>query len=73
MKQKFLLCPQCGVHRFFLRIDENENVYFHIDYDQNPLPTKELGSDLKGYNFEEFLCCSCSWKGSAKGLVKYII
>ena len=72
MTPKYLLCPQCGAHRLFIKNEEGESLYFHVDYDFNPFPTKESNADLEGADFSQILCVGCSWKGGLKKLVKYV-
>ncbi|MCP3922409.1 MAG: hypothetical protein GY714_07485 [Desulfobacterales bacterium] len=70
---KYLLCPQCGLHRLYIKSDDNENIYFHVNYQKKPVPTKESNCDLTGYSFSKILCTGCSWKGNMKSLVKYVL
>lgn len=63
MKQ-YLLCKQCGVHRFFVKNKDGDNIYFHIDFEREPFPTEQSNSDLTGLDFSEIHCCGCSWIGS---------
>jgi hypothetical protein len=73
MKKRYLLCPQCGTHRFFLKQGNGENIYFHVGWDTIPFPTKTSGADLFGKDFSIVHSTGCSWKGSISGLVKYLL
>ena len=72
MPERYLLCPQCGTHRFFVRDAHGANVYFHVDGDRRPCPTAESRADLTGLDFSVVHSSGCSWTGSLKGLVKYL-
>lgn len=72
MKKRYLLCPQCGTHRFFVTDENGENIYFHVDWDKIPFPTEASGAELTGRDFSIVHSSGCSWKGSIKGLVKYL-
>ena len=72
MKKRYLLCPQCGTHRFFVTNDRGERVYFHVDWDRVPYPTQQSAADLARIDFSTIHSTGCSWKGSLSGLVKYI-
>lgn len=72
MKKKYLLCPQCGLHRFFIENEKSENIYFHVGWDRKPFPTDASNADLSQIDFSRFKCTGCSWTGNVKGLVKYI-
>ena len=61
---QYLLCKQCGMHRFFVKNKDGENVYFHIDFNRKPFPTEQSNADLTGLDFSEIHCCSCSWIGN---------
>jgi len=72
IKKRYLLCPQCGTHRFFV-IDENaEKVYFHVDWDQDPFPTENSNANLVGKDFSIVHSTGCAWKGRINELVKYL-
>lgn len=51
LKKKYLLCPQCGAHRYYLDQNGAERVCFHVDHDGEPFPTEESGAGLKGLDF----------------------
>jgi hypothetical protein len=72
MKKRYLLCPQCGTHRFFLNQENGENIYFHVGWNRIPFPTTTSGADLSGKDFSIVHSTGCSWKGSISGLVKYL-
>ncbi len=72
MKKRYLLCPQCGTHRFYIMDDEGQKIYFHVDWDRIPFPTQTSNADLTGWRFDRIYSTGCSWKGSLKALVKYM-
>lgn len=67
---RYLLCPQCGSHRFFLRDEARGTLYFYVDGNGRPVPTESSpGTDLAGLDFSRVGCCGCSWQGSLRKLV----
>ncbi len=72
MRKHYLLCPQCGTHRFFIKNKNGENVYFHVGWDHVPFPTEISSADLSGIDFSVVRSTGCSWKGGLEGLVKYL-
>ena len=72
MKKRYLLCPQCGTHRFFVKDENGQNVYFHVDWNKRPFPTPSSKADLSGKDFRVVHSTGCSWTGSLNGLVKYL-
>ncbi len=72
MKKPYLLCPQCGTHRFFIKDQTGGKVYFHVDGDKLPFPTQASGANLSGRDFSVIHSTGCSWKGGIEGLVKYL-
>ena len=72
MKKRCLLCPQCGTHRFFIKDEKGENIYFHVDWDRKPFATQVSGADLANRDFSVIYSTGCSWQGELKGLVKYL-
>jgi hypothetical protein len=71
MAIKHLLCPQCGIHRLFVRNTEGRDVFFHVNPDGAPFPTEQSKADLAGLDFSEIRCVGCSWKGPIRKLVRY--
>jgi len=71
MAIKHLFCPQCGLHRLFLRTKAGRDIYFHVGPDGKPFPTEQSKADLKDLDFTEIGCAGCSWKGPLRKLVRY--
>jgi len=72
MKQRYLLCPQCGTHRFYVEDGGGQKIYFHVGWDRIPFPTQASNADLTGKRFDRIHSTGCSWKGGLKALVKYV-
>jgi len=67
---RYLLCPQCGSHRFFIKpADGGLPVYFYITSERQPVPTETSHADLHGHDFSTIACCGCSWQGGPHKLV----
>lgn len=71
MSQRYLLCPQCGAHRFFVITASGVQVFFHVDWDGNPFPTDVSSANLSGLDFTKIGCCGCSWQGPLRKLVRF--
>ena len=70
--KKYLLCKQCGLHRFYVTDNTGARIYFHVDFNGVPFPTEVSNAELSGLNFSEIFCCGCSWSGNPNQLVKYV-
>lgn len=68
--KKYLLCPLCDLHRFFVTDKDRGNIYFHVDLERKPFPTEASNADLAGLDFSVIGCTGCSWKGSLRNLVR---
>ena len=71
-KRHYLLCPQCGTHRFFVIDEKGEPVYFHVDWNKEPFPTQASNAHLSGRDFSVIHSTGCTWKGGLERLVKYL-
>ena len=68
MSEKYLLCPQCGFHRFYIDRDGNNPKYFNVDYANNPIPVKQPNTNLEGEDFSIIYCTACPWSGGLHNL-----
>lgn len=68
---KFLVCPQCGIDRFFVlnRDGKRLNVRVNRTYEIVPL---DPDADVSDYLLDTIYCLGCSWSGSPRRLVKYL-
>lgn len=71
MPPRYLLCPQCGSHRFLVCPSGGKPVFFYVDIDRRPLPTETSRADLTGLDLTQVCCCGCSWKGALHKLVRF--
>lgn len=69
---KFLVCPQCGIDRFFLLDSAGNRLIVRVNREFEIIPLDPLAS-LAGYNQELLYCMGCSWSGSKNRLVKYLV
>ncbi|HBM17383.1 MAG TPA: hypothetical protein DD381_13735 [Lentisphaeria bacterium] len=67
---KYLLCPKCAVHRFFVKSGD-KNIYFHVAFNGSLIPTAQSNADLSSVNTEEISCSGCSWSGNSARLVNF--
>ncbi|WP_294139978.1 hypothetical protein [uncultured Sanguibacteroides sp.] len=67
---RFLLCPQCGIRRFYVKDSEGNQCLVQITTTYEVVPVNE-GDSLEGFNTEIVYCLGCSWSGSVKRLKKY--
>lgn len=64
---KNLKCPQCDIHRFYVKNEIGENRLVTIDelYKIILVKTEET---LDGFDLTIIYCLGCSWSGSPKSL-----
>jgi hypothetical protein len=60
---KNLQCPQCGIHRFYIKNEKEENLLVTVseNYEIKPVHPEE---STEGYDLTLLYCLGCSWKGS---------
>lgn len=64
---KNLKCPQCEVHRFFVKNELNETCLVTVNELYEVIPVHENDS-LTGFDLTLLYCLGCSWVGSPKSL-----
>ena len=62
------LCPQCQIHRFYLKNDSGERLVVIVNLEKEIIPIHEHES-LEGFDTSILYCLGCSWKGSVNNLV----
>jgi len=68
---KNLRCPQCDVHRFFVKNEAKESVLVTVTLELEIVPVHEESS-LEGFDLTLLYCLGCSWSGSPKSLLKHL-
>jgi len=66
---KNLQCPQCEVHRFFVKNELKETCLVTVNENYEVIPVDSLNS-LTGFDVTILYCLGCSWQGSPKSLKK---
>ena len=64
-----LKCPQCEIHRFFVKNEKSETVLVTIN-DQYEVVKVHQDDSLEGFDLTMLYCLGCSWSGSPKSLRK---
>ena len=62
------LCPQCKIHRFYLKNDAGERLVVIVNLDKEIIPIHEHES-MEGFDTSILYCLGCSWKGTVNNLV----
>ena len=62
------LCPQCQIHRFYLKNDSGERLVVIVNLEKEIIPIHEHES-LEGFDTSILYCLGCSWKGSVDSLI----
>ena len=62
------LCPQCKIHRFYLKNDAGERLVVTVNQEKEIIPIHEHES-LEGFDTSILYCLGCSWKGTVNNLV----
>ena len=69
---KFLVCPQCGINRFFVLDSKAKRLVVRVSREYEILPLNP-DDDLDGYNLATLYCLGCSWSGPKERLIKYLV
>jgi len=64
---KKLRCPQCDIHRFYVRNENHDKVLVTVDEDYN-ISALNPEDSLEGFLLDTLYCLGCSWSGSPKSL-----
>ncbi|HEY6915132.1 MAG TPA: hypothetical protein VI413_10685 [Paludibacter sp.] len=62
-----LNCPQCEIHRFFVKNQKEETLLVNVT-DQYDVVPVHPDQSLEGFDLNLLYCLGCSWKGSPKSL-----
>jgi hypothetical protein len=71
MEKRYLVCPQCGIIRFFVKNSQGESIVVQVTREFEVIPLNE-GDSLDGFDLELLYCLGCSWKGSRKKLKRFL-
>lgn len=72
MKQRYLLCPQCGSPSLFVKNEDGSQTFFHLTWERERVPFKDSTADVQHVKLDQIFCAACSWKGHDRKLVKYL-
>ena len=61
------LCPQCKIHRFYLKNKEGERLVVIVNPEKEIVPIHDYES-LEGFDTTILYCLGCSWQGSVDRL-----
>jgi hypothetical protein len=64
---KKMRCPQCEIHRFFVKNELNENLLVNVTDTYEVVPVNP-GDSLEGFDLSMLYCLGCSWTGSPQSL-----
>ena len=64
---KKLKCPQCDIHRFVVKNQQEESIVVTVNELCEVIPIHAEES-LEGYDLTVIYCLGCSWKGSPTSL-----
>ena len=62
------LCPQCKIHRFYLKNIEGERLVVTVNQEKEIIPIHDNVS-LDGFDRSILYCLGCSWHGSVDRLL----
>ena len=72
MKQRYLVCPQCGSPRLFVKNEDGSKTFFHLTWDGERVPFQGADTDVEHVTLDHIYCADCSWQGHDRKLVKYL-
>ena len=61
------LCPQCKIHRFYLKNEQGDRLVVIVTSEKEIVPIHEHES-LDGFDTSILYCLGCSWSGSVDRL-----
>jgi len=64
---KKMSCPQCEIHRFFVKNEMNEQLLVNVTDNYEVVPVNSEDS-LDGFDLSMLYCLGCSWTGSPQSL-----
>jgi len=64
---KKMRCPQCEIHRFFVKNELNENLLVNVTDTYEIVPVNP-GDSLEDFDLSMLYCLGCSWTGSPQSL-----
>ncbi len=47
MKQRYLVCPQCGSPRLFVKNEDGSQTFFHLTWERERVPFKNASTDVQ--------------------------
>ncbi|MGV8964592.1 MAG: hypothetical protein ACOH2V_14590 [Candidatus Saccharimonadaceae bacterium] len=62
------LCPQCKIHRFYLKNGQGDRLVVIVTIEKEIVPIHENES-MDGFDTSILYCLGCSWSGSVDRLV----
>jgi len=66
-----LRCPQCDVHRFFIKNEKGEALLVNVTDNFEIIPVHPEES-IQGFDLTLLYCLGCSWTGSPKSLKSHL-
>ncbi|MBT3244652.1 MAG: hypothetical protein HN352_16000 [Bacteroidetes bacterium] len=69
---RFLVCPQCGIDRFFLLNKSGDRINVKVNREFVIIPL-DPDSSMNGFDQSILYCLGCSWKGPKEKLIKYMV
>ena len=61
--QKYMLCPQCGSRRIYLKTDSGEEHYVYVLTDHSLVYSKTGESISEDLDTSKMWCADCAWYG----------
>ena len=68
--QKYMLCPQCGSRRLYLKTDTGEELYVYVLTDNSVVYAKTNDPIPEDLDVSELRCADCSWYGPMRKLTR---
>ena len=68
--QKYMLCPQCGSRRLYIKTDSGEEHYVYVLADNSVVYSKTGDCISEDLDPSEVRCADCSWYGPGRKLTR---
>ena len=71
--QKYMLCPQCGSRRLYVKTESGEEHYVYVFSDDSVVYAKTGDPISEDLDTSQMRCADCSWYGPPRKLTQHFM
>ena len=71
--QRYLLCPQCGSRRLYVKTASGEEVYVYVLADNSVVYARTGDPTPEDLDISQIRCADCSWYGPPRKLTRHFM